>query len=146
EIKYYAKIEQHLGDIPLVRGNPDEINQVFLNIIMNAVSAIRTKDLAGLITLRTYYKDNFVYCEIEDNGEGIAEEYLPHIFEPFFTTKPVGFGTGLGLSISYDIMVNKHDGGIDVKTKKGEGTTFILSFPIKVEDQVDQYKPVGGSE
>ncbi len=130
EIKYYATVQEELGDIPTIRGNADEINQVLLNIIMNAVSAIRSKEVAGLITVRTYLKNDFVYCEIQDNGGGIEKEHLPHIFEPFFTTKPVGSGTGLGLSISYDIVVNKHKGKIDIKTCEGEGTTFILAFPI----------------
>jgi len=130
EIKYYAEVHEEFSEIPLIRANADEVNQVFLNILMNAVSAIRSTAHPGIITLRTYAEQDFVCCEIQDNGDGIAEEHLPHIFEPFFTTKPVGTGTGLGLSISYDIIVSKHNGAIDVKTKEGEGTTFILRFPI----------------
>ena len=133
EIKYYATVEENLGEIPVVTVNPDEINQVLLNILMNAVSAVRAKGVQGIISLRTFQEGNYVCCSISDNGEGIPEESLPHIFEPFFTTKPIGAGTGLGLSISYEIVVNKHGGKIDVQTKPGEGTTFTICFPCQTD-------------
>ena len=145
EIKYFAELEEHYGEIPLITCNPDEVNQVFLNIIMNAVSAIRSKGIPGLIKLRTFPDSGYVCCEIEDNGGGISDEYLPHIFEPFFTTKPVGTGTGLGLSISYDIVVNKHGGRIDVQTAVGEGTTFAIRFPIGTGTDNEHKGSLGGS-
>lgn len=131
EIKYHAKIVENLGELPVIYAKPGEINQVLLNVIMNAVYAIKTKDIEGVISICTYSLDNYVCCQIQDNGGGIPEEYLSHIFEPFFTTKPIGTGTGLGLSISYDIIVNKHKGKIDVKCDTGVGTTFTLFLPTK---------------
>ena len=147
EIKYFAQIEEEFDDLPLVTVNPDEINQVLLNIIMNAVSAIREKGDPGLIKLHTYVDGSYACCAISDNGGGIPDEHLPHIFEPFFTTKPVGAGTGLGLSISYDIIVRKHAGKIDVKTRPGEGTTFIISLPYEAgssSGEREQAAPQGG--
>jgi two-component system, NtrC family, sensor kinase len=145
EIKYFAEVEENYGKIPLITCNPDEVNQVLLNIIMNAVSAIRSRGIPGLIRLRTHLDGNYVCCDIEDNGGGIADEYLPHIFEPFFTTKPVGSGTGLGLSISYDIIVNKHSGKIDVRTTAGEGTTFTICFPLNKDEENEYNELLGGS-
>lgn len=145
EIKYFAEVEEHYGKIPLITCNPDEVNQVLLNVIMNAVSAIRSKGSQGLIRLRTRLDGNYVCCDIEDNGGGIPDEYLPHIFEPFFTTKPVGTGTGLGLSISYDIIVNKHNGKIDVRTTAGEGTTFVICFPLNKCEENEYNELLGGS-
>lgn len=131
EIKYDATIEESFQDLPLITANTDEINQVLLNILMNAIAAIRSRNIPGMIRLATYRDGNSVYCTISDNGGGIPKEVVPRIFEPFFTTKPVGSGTGLGLSISYDIIVNKHKGTITVETQEGEGTTFIISLPIE---------------
>lgn len=133
EIKYYADVEQNLQDIPTVHANGGQINQVLLNIIVNAVHAIRLNDAGkvGLIKISTGCDDKYIYCRIEDNGVGIAEENLNRIFEPFFTTKPVGKGTGLGLSISYDIIVNKHGGELLVDSVQGVGSSFTIKLPIK---------------
>ncbi|MFZ5967112.1 MAG: PAS domain-containing sensor histidine kinase [Bacillota bacterium] len=132
EIKYYAETREELGDIPEISGFGSQINQVLLNIILNGVYAIRQKqmDELGTIYIKTYHDQQYVYCLIEDNGTGIAEENLESIFNPFFTTKPVGEGTGLGLSIAYDIIVNKHKGDIGVESKIGVGTEFIIKLPI----------------
>lgn len=130
EIKYNAKVEENLEEVPAIKAIGGEINQVILNMLVNASHAIKEKGIQGVIKIHTYYKDNFLKCEISDNGNGIKEEDLKNIFNPFFTTKPVGKGTGLGLSISHDIIVNKHLGTIEVQSKVGEGTTFIISLPL----------------
>ncbi|WP_196595624.1 sensor histidine kinase [Pectinatus frisingensis] len=131
EIKYTTKIIEDLGDIPYIKAAGGAINQVLLNLIINAVHAIRESSHEGVINIKTFTKDNFVYCVITDNGKGIPEENIDNIFTPFFTTKPVGVGTGLGLSIAYDIIVNKHSGQITVKSELGKGTTFTIYLPIQ---------------
>ena len=131
EIKYIAEIREELAEIPLVSAIGGQINQVLLNLILNAAYAIKEKGLPelGLITVRTYLTDGTVCCSIQDNGKGIPAEIQKDIFNPFFTTKPVGQGTGLGLSISYDIIVNKHQGKINFSSIEGEGTTFFIQLP-----------------
>ena len=106
---------------------PQEINQVFLNLLVNAGHAIGEN---GVIRLRSWQEGDMVYISISDNGCGIPEENLNRLFEPFFTTKEVGKGTGLGLSICYDI-VKKHAGEIQVESRVGYGTTFTLCLPIQ---------------
>lgn len=134
EYKYYSEIDCQFAILPKILGNPGQINQVLLNIILNAAYSIKTKyssqNIKGLILIKTYQQSNNVYCEIEDNGTGIADEVISKIFNPFYTTKPVGEGTGLGLSIAYDIMVNKQHGDIKVDSKLTEGTKFVLRFPL----------------
>lgn len=130
EIKYDALVIENLRSIPVIPAVSGEINQVLLNLVVNAVHAIKSKGIKGLITICTYADSENVYCEISDDGEGIPEEYIGKIFEPFFTTKPVGTGTGLGLSIVHDIIVNKHKGKIDVESIRGQGTTFRFALPI----------------
>lgn len=104
-------------DIPLIQVSRQKINQVILNIILNSVYAIKEKesDEFGLIAIKTYMDEKYVYCEIKDNGIGIREDALNKLFEPFYTTKPAGKGTGLGLNISYDVIVNIHKGNIEGK-------------------------------
>lgn len=106
---------------------PQQLNQVFMNLLQNAVQAIGE---SGEITVRTFDRDDGVCVEVSDNGSGIAPEHLDRIFEPFFTTRPVGKGTGLGLSISYDI-VKKHGGDISVASEVGKGTTFCVRIPLE---------------
>lgn len=130
EIKYYAKVEENLEDVPIIRAIDGEINQVLLNMLVNAAHAIKSKGIQGIIKIHTYSENDYVKCEISDNGTGISKENINNIFNPFFTTKPVGQGTGLGLSICHDIIVNKHLGSIEVNSELGEGTTFIISLPI----------------
>lgn len=133
EIKYYANVEERLGDIPTIFANGGQINQVLLNIIMNGVQAIKAKHSGemGMLQVTTSHDGQYVYCSIEDNGTGIAEENANKIFEPFFTTKKVGEGTGLGLSISYDIIVHKHKGELTVDSTLGAGTKLTIKLPIK---------------
>ena len=115
------------GDLPLVECIPSQINQVFMNLLVNAANAIAQR---GTITLRSGREDDQVWITVTDTGIGIPAEQLSKIFDPFFTTKPIGQGTGLGLSVSYGI-VNKHGGHIHVDSQPGQGTTMTISLPIK---------------
>jgi len=129
------KIETEYGSIPYMRGNANELQQVFTNLILNAGDAVKekrkTKDTEkpGKITIITSQKGKFIVSQIIDNGIGIPEENIKRIFDPFFTTKDVGGGTGLGLSITYKI-IEKHSGEIDVSSKMDEGTTFTIKLPV----------------
>jgi len=130
EIKYKAEVNKTYGDIPDIKCLPSELNQVFMNMLVNAAHAI---DERGVITIRTGREGDQVWVEIADNGKGIEAEHLKRIFDPFFTTKPVGKGTGLGLSLSYSI-VQKHNGHIDVNSEVGKGTAFRVWLPIQQEE------------
>jgi signal transduction histidine kinase len=132
EIKPFVTVEKRLKNIPTIEAVGDEINQVLLNIIINAVQAIREKDSEekGIIKISTWDDAEFVYCAIEDNGAGIMHENLNSIFNPFFTTKTIGKGTGMGLSISYDTIVNRHNGEILVESSQGCGAVFTVKLPI----------------
>ncbi|WP_110186979.1 ATP-binding protein [Pokkaliibacter plantistimulans] len=127
ELKYKAEVVREYGNLPAVECIPSQINQVLLNLLINAAQAI---EQFGRVTVRTGQKDDQVYIQVEDTGSGIDEKHLGQIFNPFFTTKPVGKGTGLGLAMSYNIM-EKHHGRIDVTSVKGQGTCFTLWLPIK---------------
>ncbi len=129
EIKYKAEIVKEYGGVPAISCLPSQINQVFLNLIINAAHAIEDK---GRIIVRTAYDAENVWVEIEDNGTGIAPQHMDHLFEPFFTTKPIGKGTGLGLSIVYGI-VQGHHGKIEVESTFGSGTVFRVILPRNVE-------------
>lgn len=129
ELKYKAEVIKDYGDIPEVECLPTQLNQVFVNILINAGQSIKEK---GKITIKTYAEGERVFVEISDTGAGIPEENLNKIFDPFFTTKEPGKGTGLGLSIVYGI-IKKHNGDIRVKSRMGEGTTFIIELPVKME-------------
>jgi signal transduction histidine kinase len=124
---------EYSSDLPRIEAYASELNQVWTNIIDNAIDAMNGK---GEISLRTYAEDNKVVVEITDNGPGIPEEIRARIYEPFFTTKPPGKGTGLGLHISHDIVANRHHGQLLVESKPGE-TKFkvILPTQIKGEDK-----------
>lgn len=129
EIKYNATVEKEYTGIPSIICNPQQINQVFLNMLVNASHAI--EEPPGKIILRTkQLDDGRVAIEIEDNGKGIPEDVQKRIFDPFFTTKEIGKGTGLGLSISYRI-IREHGGEIELKSKPGEGATFTIILPIE---------------
>jgi len=127
ELKYKAEVVLELGEIPHVDCVPAQINQVFMNILVNAAQAIPEH---GRITVRSGMSGERVWFEIEDTGRGMSEAVRQRIFEPFFTTKPVGKGTGLGLSISYDIVVKKHHGSIDVESEPDKGTLFRIWLPV----------------
>jgi two-component system, NtrC family, sensor kinase len=120
-------VNKSLGNIPLVSCAPSQINQVLLNLLVNAAHA--TKEQGGVIGIRTQVRDDkWVAIDVADNGHGIAPEVLPKIFDPFFTTKEVGKGTGLGLSISYKIAQD-HGGRLEVQSRPGAGTRFTLLLP-----------------
>lgn len=126
EIKYVATLIQEFGNIPPVKCFPQQLNQVFLNLLVNAAHAL--EGLQGSITVRTLSEDENVFVQVSDTGCGMSEEIKRRIFEPFFTTKVVGKGTGLGLSISYDI-IKKHGGELTVESVVGAGTTFTVRLP-----------------
>jgi signal transduction histidine kinase/DNA-binding response OmpR family regulator len=126
EIKYKATVQKEFGEIPTIKGYPQQLNQVFMNILVNAAQAIEKK---GEISIRTSQVGDQVEVKISDTGCGIPEENLQKIFDPFFTTKDVGKGTGLGMNIAYNI-VKKHHGTISVDSQVGKGTTFAIRLPI----------------
>jgi signal transduction histidine kinase len=130
ELKYKATVNREYGQLPLVWCNMGQLNQVFLNILVNAAHAIEGQ---GEIRIATWAAAESVKIAISDNGCGIAPEDVKRIFDPFFTTKEVGKGTGLGLAIAYDIVVNKHRGIIDVTSEIDTGTTFTITLPVKRE-------------
>ena len=130
ELKYKCEMKREFGALPKVECLPSQLNQVLMNVLVNAGHAIETK---GVVTVRTGMLDNFVWIAISDTGKGIAPENLSRIFDPFFTTKLVGQGTGLGLSLSYGI-VQKHNGRIEVESEIGRGTTFRIWLPIQHAD------------
>lgn len=126
-VKYKADVVKHYQPLPDIECLPAQLNQVILNLVVNAAQAIGPE--RGTITLRNGVEGNSVWLEISDTGSGIAPDVLPKIFDPFFTTKPLGQGTGLGLSLSYGI-VKKHRGTISVRSQQGMGTTFRIDLPI----------------
>jgi signal transduction histidine kinase len=125
ELKYKAEIIKEYGAISDIECLPSQLNQVFMNLLVNAAQSIEN---SGRITIRTGEEGEGVWVEIEDTGHGIKPEHLSRIFDPFFTTKLIGKGTGLGLSLSYGI-VQKHDGRIEVKSDVGKGTVFKVLLP-----------------
>jgi signal transduction histidine kinase len=125
ELKYKATLHKQFGDIPMVNAYPQQLNQVFMNILVNAAQAIEKK---GDIHIVTRKKNDFVEVEISDTGCGIDPKNISRIFDPFFTTKDVGKGTGLGMNIAYNI-VKKHEGTIDVRSELGKGTNFTIRIP-----------------
>ena len=133
EIKYKARVLTDFGEIPPVRCLPGQINQVLMNLLVNAAHAIETE---GQLRLCTTLDGDSVVITVADTGCGISEANLSRIFDPFFTTKEVGKGTGLGLSISYDI-VRRHGGTMNVQSRVGEGTTFTIRLPVEGNGGVD---------
>ena len=132
-LKNTVEIRRELAfDLPKIQCSPSQINQVFLNIITNAVHAMPAERAEpGVITLRTAREgDDMVRIEIQDNGSGIPANVLPKIFDPFYTTKPIGKGTGMGLSISFKI-IQEHGGKILVDTEPGVGTVFSILLPLR---------------
>jgi len=130
EIKYKAELVKDYGDIPSIWCYAQHLNQVFVNLLVNASHAMREK---GVITLKTWSDQQWVYIRVSDNGHGIPADKLSRVFEPFFTTKDVGVGTGLGLSISYDI-IQSHNGTIDVESEVGVGTKFTIKLPVETKE------------
>ena len=126
ELKYKATVTKDYGELPEVQCYPQQLNQVFMNILVNAAQAIEEQ---GEIRIVTRVVDGQVEIAISDTGSGIQKEKLSKIFDPFFTTKDVGKGTGLGLNIAYNI-IKKHKGTIDVESEAGKGTTFTIRIPV----------------
>ncbi|GEM_PF-1133938 len=138
EWKHHAELEtefdENLSPVPCLVG---EINQVLLNLVVNASHAIQDRhgDDLGLIKIATHQDGDFVEIRVSDNGTGIPKQAQDKVFDQFFTTKEVGKGTGQGLSVSYDVIVNKHGGALSFETEEGQGTTFIIRLPINATNQ-----------
>jgi signal transduction histidine kinase len=130
EIKGTTKIEKKYGSLSQIECYPGKLNQVFMNLLNNALQSINEKNIGGngLIQITTWQDEQMAYISIQDNGIGIKEENLGKVFEPFFTTKTIGQGMGLGLSIAYSI-IEKHGGKISVKSEAGKGALFTISLP-----------------
>ena len=126
-LKYTCEVVKDYGTLPPVQCLLSQLNQIFLNLLVNAADAIATQ---GTITIRTGVQGEEVWVEIADTGKGIAPETVKRIFDPFFTTKPVGKGTGLGLSVSYSI-VQKHNGRFEVDSTVGQGSRFRIWLPVR---------------
>jgi signal transduction histidine kinase len=140
EVKYKARVDLDLKGIPAIKGNPGQINQVIMNLIVNSAQAIEKQ---GVINIQTELTDKNVVMRISDNGIGMSDQVMGSIFDPFFTTKDVGKGTGLGLSISHGI-VESHGGTIHVESQLNEGTTFTLNFPIPQQHVAELEQVVNG--
>ena len=139
EIGPNVKVIRDYGDVPPVACFPGKLNQVFLNILINAVQAIEGQ---GEITITTYAREGYLHITFKDTGVGIPEENFNKIFDPGFTTKGVGVGTGLGLPICYQIM-QEHRGTIEVESEVGKGTTFTLILPMNLEQLIEAEKRKG---
>jgi PAS domain S-box-containing protein len=126
ELKYKATVKKEYGDIPLTKCYPQQLNQVFMNLLVNAAHSIEKQ---GIITITSWSENGSIIISVSDTGCGIKPANMNRIFEPFFTTKEVGKGTGLGLSITYDI-IKKHGGEITVQSELDKGSTFIIRIPI----------------
>ncbi|MDP8227862.1 MAG: ATP-binding protein [Candidatus Electryoneaceae bacterium] len=133
EIKHNITVVRNYSDIPPIACYPGQLNQVLLNLLINAKQAIKNK---GEITITTYQQDSELYIEIGDNGIGIPENDLRRVFDPGYTTKGVGVGTGLGLSICYQIIKTDHKGRIKINSKVGVGTTFTIILPMNLDQNV----------
>ena len=127
ELRDRIDVVCELADLPDIECMLSQLNQVFMNLLVNAAHAIRDK---GTITIRTGVQDQEVWLQFSDTGQGIAPEVLPRIFDAFFTTKPVGVGTGLGLSLAYS-TVHRHHGRIEAQSTVGQGTTFTIHLPLR---------------
>jgi signal transduction histidine kinase len=134
ELKYHCTVTKNYGFLPKINCHPSQLNQVFMNLLINAGQAIESK---GEITITTEcVGDTAVQVKISDTGKGIEPSVLMRIFEPFFTTKPVGKGTGLGLSLAWNI-IERHGGKIEVYSEVGKGTTFTVWLPINPPDTTE---------
>ena len=127
ELKYKCEVVKEYGTLPDIYCLPSQLNQVFMDLLVNAEQAI---EVHGKITIRTGQEGDRIWVEVTDTGKGIPPEDMPRLFDPFFTTKPVGIGTGLGLSVSYNI-VEKHHGKFEVQSEVGKGSTFRVWLPVQ---------------
>jgi signal transduction histidine kinase len=127
-------VRKEYGGVPRISCSPAQLNQVFLNIIINAAHAMGAREGKGLLVVRTSVEGESVRVDIKDNGTGIPKHVLPRIFDPFFTTKKIGEGSGTGLSLAYRI-IESHGGSIRVETDEGIGTTFSVLLPIHSSEE-----------
>jgi signal transduction histidine kinase len=137
EYKYVADVEMEFAEVPLITCHGGQINQVVLNLVVNAAHAIAdvvsgTQE-KGVITVRTALEESCVVISVGDTGGGIPEEIRSRVLEPFFTTKEVGRGTGQGLSLAHNVIVNGHGGSLTFETEVGKGTTFFIRLPLVAE-------------
>jgi PAS domain S-box-containing protein len=136
--KREIKITRHYANLPLIECYAGQLNQVFMNILDNAIDALdhtrcsrQSTQTTAQIAITTKLEKGQVIVKISDNGPGISPDILPRLFDPFFTTKPIGKGTGMGLSISYQVITEKHGGQLTCQSQVGKGTTFTISIPLK---------------
>ena len=134
QLSVTAVVEKDYGQLPLIACAPQELQQVFLNLVLNASQAIVDR---GMIRVRTEAQGGNVMVWIEDDGRGMDADLIDRIFDPFFTTKPVGEGTGLGLGIAHEI-VRKHGGEITIDSKPGQGSVFGVRLPVRVDTLEDE--------
>jgi signal transduction histidine kinase len=141
EYKYVADVKTELGELPAIACNASDINQVLLNIIINAADAIAEvvgeSARRGLIEVRSWSEDDSVVVTIADSGPGIAPDLADRVFDPFFTTKEVGRGTGQGLAISRSLIVERHRGSLTFESRPAGGTIFIIRLPARAERSPD---------
>ncbi len=126
ELKDRVEVIQEYGDIPQINCYPNQLNQVFMNLLLNAAHSVED---SGIITIKTFAVDKYVCIRISDTGKGIPSEHINRIYDPGFTTKGLGVGTGLGLSIYYNITQH-HKGTVSVESEVGKDTEFTLTLPI----------------
>ena len=129
DLRFKAKVDKHFANLPLLHCVPSQLNQVFMNLLVNAAQSLEVTGRSGQIDVTTGYSDALVWIDITDNGAGMTDAVKRRIFEPFYTTQPVGKGTGLGLSTSFDIVEKKHGGRIEVESTPGKGSTFRINLP-----------------
>lgn len=132
ELNRKAQVHKQYGKLPLINAYPQQLNQAFTNILVNAAQAISAP---GMITIKTWAQADDIYIKITDNGCGMSQSALSHIFEPFYTSKDVGKGTGLGLSITYDI-IKQHQGEITVISQIDNGSAFTIRLPIPIANRI----------
>ena len=141
-LKYKCELEKDLAPLPPICCNIGRLNQVFMNLLVNASHAIEKE---GHIRISTAHVAGHVEIKVQDNGQGIPPDRLDRIFEPFFTTKPVGRGTGLGLSISHGIVADHH-GTITAESEEGRGTTFTIRIPDDLEPDLEDAATAGAAD
>ena len=145
ELKYVAEVETEFAELPLLVCNIGEVNQVFLNLLVNAAHAIgdgeQVTGQKGVIRVRTSLEPDVVLISIADTGCGIPENIRDKVFAPFFTTKKSGRGTGQGLAIARSVVVDRHGGTLTFASEVGKGTTFYIRLPLDERTESTEAKP-----